>query len=360
MRGTLRLVTILGIPIRLHWSFLAFFPILVYLVASSYGQSILWGAVLYALLFACVALHELAHSVVAQSYSLRVREIVLLPIGGVASMERIPEEPGQEAAIAIAGPVFNIVVAALLFVFMWLVPGIDFDPTTIWNNPPLQAGVVAIFWVNIVMALFNLLPAFPMDGGRLFRAFLVAIGMPYVRATSAAVLVSKGVLVLFIFLGFQMPMLWVIAFFLYFGATGEEQAVRSRSSLKQLTVSHLLPQNRTAVEPDMPLGEIIPLLLLPASPRHFPVLERGELVGVLSHQDFVGALKRNGGSGTVVSAVMRPAVAVSPDDSLADVQQRLEGRGLPVACILDRGELVGLVAQDELRRLTTLLELESD
>lgn len=360
MRGTLRLVTILGIPIRLHWSFLAFFPILVWVVASSYGQSILWGAVLYALLFACVALHELAHSVVAQSYSLRVREIVLLPFGGVASMERIPEEPGREAAIAIAGPVFNMAVAALLFAFMWLVPGIIFDLGAIWNNPPLQAGVVAIFWVNIIMALFNLLPALPMDGGRLFRAFLVAMGMPYVRATSTAVLVSKGVLILFIVLGFQMPMLWIIAFFVYYGATGEEQAVRARSSLKQLNVSHLLPQNRAAVEPDMPLGEVLPLLLPPASQRHFPVLQQGELVGVLSYQDFVGALKRNGGSDTAVSAVMRPAVAVSPEESLAEVQQRLEGRGLPVACILDRGELVGLVAQDELRRLSNLLELESD
>ncbi len=361
MRGTIPLTTVLGIPIRMHWTFLAFCPILVWLVSSSYGQTLLWGAILYGLVFACVALHELAHSVVAQRYGLKVREIVLLPIGGIASMERIPEEPGREAAIAIAGPAFNIVAATILLMFMWWIPGITFDPIEIWNNQhPFTRGTVMIFQINAIMALFNLLPAFPMDGGRLFRAFLVAAKMPYVRATSTAVLVSKGFLILFLLLGFRMPILWFIAFFLYFGATAEEQAVKSRSNLKQLKVRDLLPQKPAGVEPETPLGEIIPLLLPPTSQRHFPVLKRGRLLGVLCHQDLARALKRDGGNDALASTVMRPPLAVSPDESLAEVQQRLEERGLPAACILRNGKLVGLVSQDVLRRLSSLLDLESD
>ena len=221
-------------------------------------EGALWGLVFFCLIFACVVLHELSHSLVAQHYGLNVREIVLLPVGGVASLERFPEEAGKEAAITIAGPLFNVVVAAILFVFMWWFPGIMFDPIDLWNNEGgFAKGLVALFQVNVFMALFNLIPAFPMDGGRLFRAFLVAVKIPYARATSIAANVSKVFLFLFLIIGvLKNPWFLLIALILYAGATGEEAAVRFRSSLKGLGRARPA-QAPMIISPEDVLGDVI-------------------------------------------------------------------------------------------------------
>ena len=173
MGNGLKILTIRGIPIILHWSFLLLFPVLAWQVATLYQQSLGWGALLYGLIFLCVGLHELAHAVVAQRYGIRVRHIVLLPVGGIASLERIPEHAGQEARIAFAGPAFNLAAAAAIFGFIVWLPGVMFDPLDVWANPSaFTRGTVMLFQINVLMAVFNLIPIPPLDGSKLLFSIL--------------------------------------------------------------------------------------------------------------------------------------------------------------------------------------------
>lgn len=369
----LRILTIRGIPIVLHWTFLLYATLILVTAAADQEHplagSIEQGAML-ALIFGFVALHELAHSLVAQRFGIRVRQIVLFPLGGMAMLEQIPENPRQEALITIAGPLFNLVTAVLLFVyFNWL------TPNTVFTAGPLSAVIlspmaviadnttlftklmVAAYSVNVLMAAFNLLPAFPMDGGRLLRAYFAWRGAPYAQATVKAVAVSKVLLALFVVLAVTSlsPLYLILAVFLYLGATGEERAVTARHALGHLTAAQLLPQELVSIEPETTLGELVPLLL--NSPqRHFPVMARKDLAGVLCHRDLAAALRTPAGPALPAIRFMRQPVLVDVTDPLSDVARRMEERGTEVACIMEDGVFAGFVARDALDRLARLLE----
>ncbi len=351
-------MTIRGIPIRLHYMFILFFPIIVWAFSRAQDQPFLWGAVVYLLVFSCVALHELAHSLVAQRYGLTVREIVLFPVGGVAMLEQIPEDPRKEAAIASAGPLFNLSLAAILYPVMKLLLGMEFGMGQPMREMGwLEQSLLWIFFVNVVMAVFNLIPAFPMDGGRLLRAGLVAARRPYVSATILAVKVSKFILFLFLLLGIARldPWLLVIAFIVYSGATGEEAAVRARSSLRNFTVGHLLPQEPIGLEPETKIAEILPILL-DNQQRHFPVVKRGRLAGILYYQDLAAALRRPEGAAETAGALMHAPMFLDPAEPLLQAQQKMERQGAPAACILERGRLAGIVSQDTIRKIAQMLD----
>ena len=265
-----------GIPIRLHWSFLA----LLLLMGGAGGinggiQTGMHTVAFICLLFTLVVLHELAHSVVAQKYGLTVREIVLLPVGGMAMMDRIPEEPGKEAAIAVAGPLLNLAVMVILYYFMKYLPGITFDISNAESNDTTFTwGMVALFKANFALFAFNMVPAFPMDGGRLLRAGLVKWGLPYVRATTAAANVSRVLLAVMLAFGiFNMnPFLVVIPLVLYTAVSGEEHAVRGRGAIKSILVRHLFPQETVSIPDKMKLGDTV-ALLLSSTQRNFPVMK---------------------------------------------------------------------------------------
>ncbi len=368
----LRILTIRGIPIVLHWTFLLYALALVVTAASDqehpFGGSLEQGAML-ALIFGFVALHELAHSLVAQHFGIRVRQIVLIPFGGVAMLEQVPEDPRQEALITIAGPLFNFAMAILLFAFIYFLPGITFtagpllevirNPVAVIadNGSLFTKLTVAAYCVNVIMGFFNLLPAFPMDGGRLLRAWLASRGASYTRATTLAVRVSKVLLLMFVFLGLGTfsPIYFILAVFLYLGATNEERAVAARHALGHLTAAQLLPQELTSIEPDTPLGDLVPLLLH-STQRHFPVMDRRNLAGVLCHRDLAAALRLPAGPALPASRYMRPPVLVDPTEPLADVARRLAERGQDVACIMDRGAFSGFASREMLDRLARLLD----
>lgn len=366
-----RIATIRRVPIRLHWTFVAFVgAILAADVAAEGVGALPWGLAQFGIIFSTVVLHELAHAVVAQRYGVRVRGITLLPIGGQAMLDRIPESPRQEAAITIAGPALNIVLAAATFAFIYYLPGVEFmvNPFApfatgdVLANPTLfTRSTVLFFKVNEVLALFNLLPAFPMDGGRLLRAALVASGRSYVAATAQAVAVSRVCLAGFVLWGLVggHVLLLVIAAFMYFAGRAEEVAVRSRHTLKHLVAGHLLPQEPVAVEPETELGDLVPWLV-DGAPRHFPVVARGRVVGLLGHDDLVRGLGREGGAVTTAGAAMRPAVITDPAEPLADIARRLEERGAPAACIVERGRLAGLVSREMLGTLARQLDPAAD
>ncbi len=367
MRSSIRLVTVRGIAIRLHWSFLAAVLLIFgyFLVGGMMEGALqaglrrgLLSLLFIALLFSLVVLHELAHSFVAQRYGVTVREIILLPIGGMAMMDRIPEQPGREAAIAAAGPAFNAAVAGLLFLFIWWLPGVVFYPFDLeLNQTAFTWGTVALFQINLMLFLFNILPAFPMDGGRLLRAALVKYGFPYAKATARAVTASRVILALMLVYGVLKlnPFLVLIPLILMGSASAEESAVKTRTALGGLRARHLLPQELASVGEKTALAETLPPLLS-SGQRHFPVMRGRRVVGVVSLADIREALARPGGPEAQVSSAMRPVVTVPPDEPLADIRQKLDAKGARVACIVDRGKLVGMVSPDTLSRLSSLLE----
>ena len=362
MRWSPRLVTIRGIPITLHWSFLLFllaYGVLGYMEGGSRAAA--FSVAIFLLDFAFVALHELAHSVVAQRFGLRVRGIILLPIGGVASLERMPEEPRKEAAIAVAGPAFNLAVAGALFGFIVWHPGITFDIMKVEANPGAFAkGIVLLFQVNFMLGAFNLVPAFPMDGGRIFRAILGGFGVPFVKATGWAVNLGRFFFIVFAILGvLYNPMLLFIAAILALGGGSEYAAIRTRSGLAHLSAAHLLPQRPLGVEPSTPLGALVPYLVT-GEQKHFPVVRNDRVVGMLCGPDVARHLATPDGPALPAERLMRPPVLVSADDSLADVQHRLESASCPVACIISGGRLAGLISLEGLARLSALIRSGED
>lgn len=223
MRWSFDIGSLFGIRFRIHVTFLL---LLLFVFASALSQDGLNRAVIAVIficaVFVCVLIHEVGHSLIAQRFGKAVKSITLLPIGGVAALEEIPDKPGQEIAMAIIGPFINIGIAAVIYLFVRRWGGIKL--------PDLEPGSVKAFFVdlisvNIMLAFFNLIPAFPMDGGRVLRGIL-ALKMNYVRATSVAVFIGQAIAALFIFLGiFYNPWLALIGLFLFIGAGSEKQQV---------------------------------------------------------------------------------------------------------------------------------------
>ncbi len=359
MRLSFRLVTVRGIPIVMHWSF----TLILVLLGGYYAMNTGWFAALKAvafllMLFSLVVLHELAHSLVAQRFGMVVREIILLPIGGMAVMERIPEEPGKEAAIAVAGPAFNLAVALALFGLMWWLPGVIFDIYDLEaNESAFTWGAVALFQANVMLFVFNLIPAFPMDGGRLLRAALVKTRrLSYARATSAAVNASRVLLAIMVVFGIMRmnPFLVLIPLVLFTSANAEEQSVRQRASIKALTASHLLPQKVLCLGTRSRLGDVI-TVLLGSGQRHFPVMRGRAVLGIVSLDAVRRGLDSPSGAETPVTQVMQDPLVVGPEAPLVEVQRTLEARNAQAAVIMHRGRLAGLLTRDALARLSSML-----
>jgi len=221
-----------GIPVRIHFTF----PLILIVFGVEAWLRGGWGNALHAValtsaVFVCVVLHEFGHSLQVLRYGIAVRDIVLLPIGGMARMERIPENPWQEIVVAISGPLVNFALAALLFGVLMVRGGLG----------GVDDFLTQLLVINIVLGVFNLVPAFPMDGGRILRG-LLAVRLPYLKATRIARAVGQVIAILFVILGFMnssFVMLPVIGVFIFIGAMNEERALRVRHILADRTLGDL-------------------------------------------------------------------------------------------------------------------------
>jgi Zn-dependent protease len=344
MTWSWKLARVRGIDVYVHATFLI---VVAWIALLYWNQSHSLAAVVegvgYLLaLFACIVFHEFGHALTAARYGIRTRDITLLPIGGLARLDRMPDVPIQELWVALAGPAVNVVIALVLFL------GLRMSGT--WE-PVEQVGLTTgglveqIMFANVLLVGFNLLPAFPMDGGRALRA-LLATRMEYTRATQLAASIGQGMAILFAFLGLLgNPMLLFIALFVWMGAGAEASMVQMKSAMAGIPVRNAMLTDFRTLMPSNTLGDAADLLLT-GSQQDFPVVANGRLQGILTRHDLVASLTRNGRHATVGENMRRECPTADVTEMLENVLARLQGRDCHTMPVVDRGTLVGLLTMD--------------
>ena len=343
-RWSWKLGEVSGIGIYVHATFLL---IIGWVVLSHLMQGIgllgtLAGVGFILTLFGCVVLHELGHSLTAKRFGIKTRDITLLPIGGVARLERMPEDPKQELWVTLAGPAINIAIAGLLFVFLQLTGGLGaLGALGLTGGSFLQRLMV----VNLFLAGFNLLPAFPMDGGRVLRA-LLATRMDYARATQIAATLGQGMAIVFGILGFFInPFMILIAFFIWSGAAQEAKMVRMKSTLGGVSVERAMQTDFATLSPYDSTSQVIKLILA-GSQKDFPVVENGEVVGILTRRDLMVALAKRGQGGIVADIMQRDFQTLDLSDPLETVLTRMQSGEVRTIPVTQYGRLIGILTAD--------------
>ncbi len=365
----IKLFTVRGIEVKMHITF----PLILVWAAVQFGylntegfvlSGAAFGVVVILLLFICVVIHELAHSLVAVRMGFPVRDIVLLPLGGVAQMERMPERPAQEFLMAIAGPLSNFVIAVLLTVVgLALEMGAGRD---LWQLliDPIQLGwrgiIPYLIVTNLGLAVFNLIPAFPMDGGRVLRALLATV-MSHARATTLAVRVGQGLAWMLGLTGLLTSnFMWVlIAIFVYSGAAQEGQMVHVKNALQGLRVRQAFSRRALALYPDDPVSRAADLTL-ESFQADFPVCDGERLMGLLTHTDVIRALKQRRPE-TPVREVMRtdfPTVGL--DDGLFEVHRQMAEAGLDALAVMEGERFLGLLTRRDVNEVYQLLSVSPE
>jgi Zn-dependent protease len=357
LRGSLTVAVVAGIPIRVHWTFAI---LLLWFLGSGWAQggtalAGLTSAAFMLAVFFCVVLHELGHALTARRFGVRTRDITLLPIGGVASLERIPEKPGQELAIALAGPAVNVVIAAGLLAAVGLQDAATALQSVNRGDAFLTGFLAHLAGVNVILVLFNLIPAFPMDGGRVLRA-LLATRLGFARATRVAASIGQGFAVLMAIGGMfgSMPMLILVALFVWIAAGAEAAHAESRSAISGLPVAAAMMRRFTVLGVDDTLAAAASELLA-GSQHDFPITgdgsRAGPVVGVLTRSDLVAALAR-GGLPTPIRDVMRPSCPLAdPAEPLERAVEAMRAGGCPLVPVMSDGQLVGLVTLENVAEL---------
>jgi len=294
-------------------------------------------------LFGIVVLHELGHALVARRYGVKTQDITLLPIGGVARLERIPEEPRQELAVAVAGPAVNVVLAIVIYAVLALGRGLAPSGEVFHLGGKF---LDQLLWVNVFLVVFNMLPAFPMDGGRVLRAFL-ALRMDYVRATQIAASVGQAMAILFGFVGFMVnPILIFIALFVWIGASQEASMVLMRSALKGIPIRQAMITEFHTLHPGDPLTAGVDYVVR-GFQQDFPVVdEREHVVGILTRRDLIGALAKDGPSQHVADVMRREFVTAHPGEMLQTTFSRLQEDASRTLPVVENDRLIGLVTAE--------------
>jgi Zn-dependent protease/CBS domain-containing protein len=344
-----------GIELYVHGTFLILLAwiALSHLLHGHGAAASIEGVVFTATIFGIVVLHELGHALTAARYGIRTRDITLYPIGGVASLERMPENPRQEFLIALAGPAVNVALAALLFGLLVL------------TNAPLGADhlqvvggsfLAKLMWVNVSLAIFNLLPAFPMDGGRVLRAGL-ALRLGHERATEIAARVGQVMALGFGLLGmFANPMLLFIALFVWSGAQGEVSLVRSRSLLRGVSVRQAMVDPVVVLSPSEPLSHAVDAVVGRGC-QAFPVVRDGEVLGVVTKNGLLEALAEVGPNAHALEAMDEEFEVADPAEMLEPALERLQARNGKALVVVRDGSILGIVTAQSVGELLTIRQV---
>jgi Zn-dependent protease len=377
MAGSIRIGRIFGIPVLLHWSFLLAIPLFAWIIGTDISISsgfvfdvfnipspdtslitrgfipYLLGVIVSLALFSCVLVHELAHCVVALRRGIRINSITLLILGGVSSIENELPDPRDELPMSLAGPL----TSAGLGILAWVVVVAG---APLIQSPPVEGIVVFLFGylalLNVILFVFNLLPAFPMDGGRVLRAWL-AKRMTLARATKIAADVGKAFAFIFVIFGiFSLNfILIIIGIFIYLGADQEFFAVRSTVLLRDVAVADVMSRNLITLEPGIPVPDVIRLMY---ATKHlgFPVVEGGRLVGMVTLEDVHRTSETDRDAKLVRDIMATNLISLPPTAMLSEAFRLMSRHNVGRIPIVADGNLLGIVTRTDILKVMELRE----
>ena len=343
MKGSIRLFKIFGISINIH---ITFFLLLLLVIPGG----IKWVFLVVGVFF-FVTIHELCHSLMAKRFGITVREITLLPIGGVSSMTKMPEKPSQEFLVAVAGPLSNIAIIAVFFYPLKYLLG----PSALLQYPlstqtwPLT--IAYLYWLNLMLAFFNLIPAFPMDGGRVLRAIL-ATRLGYQKATKIAVGFGHAFALIFAYFGIIRLniILIIIAVFIYTAASGEETQVDVKETLKKFRVRDILPRDFVSLSSSTTLAKVLELVFH-SHQEDFPIVDGKSLAGFVTRQDIMQGIHQHGMEKQVGEVMRKVFPKVKDTDSLVKVQGIMHEKGMRALPVVRGEEIIGVVTIEDIGRV---------
>jgi Zn-dependent protease len=347
MNWSLNIGKIFGIRFRIHVTFLLLVLFVFVSVADEHGfQRGLLATLFLCAVFACVLIHEIGHSLIARRFGKEAKSITLLPIGGMATMEEMPEKPAQEISMALVGPLINLAIAGILYVIVGRWSGIGVPTVQPDSSQSFLAGLIGI---NVMLAFFNLIPAFPMDGGRVLRG-LLAMTMDYVAATSVAVAVGQILAMVFIFYGvFFSWWIAIIGLFLYIGAGREKQRVILKSVLHAVPASEAMTSTFRTLRPDEPVSKALEHFYHGCQ-NDFPVVGETGIEGILTRDRILAAIHDRGMNVPVSEVMDSDFVSVTPRTPLDDIYRKFMAGGKTAVAVVDDNGVKGMVCLDGISR----------
>jgi Zn-dependent protease len=358
MKNSLKIASPFGIKISIHWTFLF---LIAWVIAIDLGQGfnfqqIMMSVLFILVLFICVILHELGHSLAAKSFGGDVKSITLLPIGGMANIKKMPDKPREELLITVAGLAVNVIIAFILWMILGSlgllnIENIEYKAITAKNF------FVMLMVVNLLIVAFNLIPAFPMDGGRILRAML-SFKMSKVQATRIAQTVGKIFAVSFVVLGlFYNPFLIVIGIFVFLGAQAEYQMIKYHDLLDKFKVEDIINEDYAALDPEDTL-EKAANILIHGSDNGFVIKSGNKYQGILTKEDLIKGLATLGNSGSVKEVMTKSIYSVSPDKRLNKVYQEMMKNRYPLIPVLSHDNIVGVIELENIHELIMVKQAE--
>ncbi|MCC5935643.1 MAG: site-2 protease family protein [Lunatimonas sp.] len=347
MKFSLYLGKYKGIKVFIHWTFSILLLWIIIANARS-GMAIddsVWSVVFILAIFFCVLLHEFGHALTAQKYQIQTKDIILLPIGGLARLEKIPEDPRQELYVALAGPLVNVVIFFVLSIVVYI-NGTQIDRL---EDVHLDGGTILLYLAsaNLLLAVFNMLPAFPMDGGRVLRA-LLSIRMDRVRATQIAGSIGQMLAIGFVFFGlFYNPIMVFIGIFIFLGAQAEVNHTTQTSFLKGFHVSDVVMGNFPIVAYDAPLKKAIEKLLDGQS-THFVVVKDDMAIGTLSREDIIKGLQSHGDQTLITEVANKNPLKLELHLPLEEAVKKMASENTKVALVFEEHHFMGMLDQENI------------
>lgn len=347
MKWSLRIARISGIDVYLHWTFIILLGwVGLNTLGTGTGQkgtsAMFWSLML---LFIFVLMHEFGHALMGRRFGVRTSSITLLPIGGVAAMERMPEKPMEEFLVAVAGPAVNFLLALVFGIVLYFQGQLEFSPQSLFElGPEFLPNLLAI---NIVLFAFNLVPAFPMDGGRMLRA-LLSLKYDRAKATLIAARIGQVLAIGFVFLGLYYNIwLMFIGIFIYLGAGAEANYEATHSVLSRHTVKDALMHRHTIFDVGATIREAVQLLL-DGQEKEFLVQEEGRLIGSITRDELIAGLGQYGQEGNIGTITNRNLLYLHPDMPLEQVFLEMNQQKIEIAPVMEQDKLVGAINRENI------------